>query len=329
MKTVLKTLICTALCCAAWSAFATPPAPTTVSIAFKGAAGCAGPNVGSVTLNGPGTPDVYVQATVTSSGSPVPCGKAQISIATDATGKPTSSGSAACWVNITGSGGVDLDSNGQACFPVDLDNLAALGLNCMMMPLQNVTCPTGPIGFQIHFVPSMGCNFHENFSPGTDLTINCAGGVCGSNTNFTIGYELSSGPGNPCPGSTHCWTYIMKVQNCTATDLTNVKIQGGLAAWINQSQTQVSSDVAPMPIVYQPGRSNNRIVQWIGNIPQGTEVNITVTVCGTVSRHCDTVMGLSGNWSATGTDANGNTVTTGYTGTVEATVDCNTMTCVP
>jgi len=252
-----------------------------------------------------------------------------IQIATDNMGKPTSAGSAFCWVDITGSGGVDLDSNGHACFPVDLDNLASLGLTCNMMPLQNVTCPTGPIGFRIHYVSSgPNCSFSGGFTVGTDLTINC-GGVCGTNTNFTIGYELADGPGNPCPGSSHCWTYIMKVQNCTATDLTNVKIQGGLAAWINVAQTVVTSDVAPQPTIYQPGHSNNRIVQWIGNIPQGTEVNITVTVCGTVSRHCGTVMGLSGNWSATGHDPSGNEVTTGYTGTVEATVDCDTTTCIP
>src|SRR5262249_21055798 len=154
--TIFKTLICTVLCCAAWSAFATAPVPTTLGIAFKGAAGCAGPDVGSVSLNGPGTPDVYVQLTVTetSSGNPVTCGKGMIQIATDNMGKPTSAGSAFCWVDITGSGGVDLDSNGHACFPVDLDNLASPSLTCNMMPLQNVTCPTGPIGFRIHYVSS-------------------------------------------------------------------------------------------------------------------------------------------------------------------------------
>jgi len=311
------------MCCAAVSAFAVPAA-TITSVAFKGAAGCTGSNVASVSLSGDTTPDVYVQSTTvtTSGGVPVTSGVAQLQIATDAAGKPTSVANQVCWVRIDGSGaGVTADSSGHACFPVDLDNLSTLSgsPNCNGFPLQNVTCPTGPIGFRVHYVGQSGV-FHESFSDGTDLTINCQG-ACGTNTNFTIGYQLASGPGNPCPGSTQCWDYIMTVQNCTAKDFTNVKIQGGTAGWLNQSQTTATSDVNPQPTVTAVGNGKNKVITWIGDIPQGTEVNITVHVCGTVARTDGTTEYLSGPWSAKGYDTDGNFVTTGYTGQVSIVTD--------
>ena len=326
-------LICTALCCAASSAFpmgGPPPTPTPsiTSLTFKDAAvaNCAGSTVGSVNLNGPGTPDVAVQSTTTSGGIPVTSGKVQLQIATTVSAgvaTPTSAGTAGvCWIRIDGmGGGVDVDANGQACFPVDLDDLASLtGLtDCSNNPvtLNNVTCATSLVGFRAHYVGQP--NYPNSFSDGTDLTISCTGGVCGTNTNFTIGYELSDGIGNPCPGTTNCWTYIMKVQNCTATDLTNVKIQGGTAGWLNQGSTTATSDVAPQPTITNNRR--NSVITWIGNIPQGTEVNISVHVCGTVARTDGTTEFLSGAWSATGTDPDGNRVTTGYTGQVTIMTD--------
>jgi hypothetical protein len=318
MKTTFKTLICTALCCAASSAFAAP-APTTTAIAFKGAAGCTGPNVGSVSLSGNTNPDVYVQSTTTTSSGPATSGVAQLQIATDANGKPTSTANQVCWVRVDSGAGQAVDSNGQACFPVDLDNLANLGLNCNGMALQNVTCPTGPIGFRVHYIGQSGV-FHESFSTGTDLTINCEG-VCGTNTDFTIGLALASGPGNPCPGSTQCWDYTISVQNCTATDLTNVKIQGGTAGWLNQAMTTATSDVNPQPTVKPVGNGKNTVITWTGNMPKGSEVNITVHVCGTVAKTDGTTEFLNGPWSAKGTDPVGNHVTTGYTGQLSIVTD--------
>jgi len=113
----------------------------------------------------------------------------------------------------------------------------------------------------------------------------------------------------------------MTVQNCTATDLTNVKIQGGTAGWLNQANTTASSDVNPQPSVTPVGKGKNTIINWMGNIPQGTSVNITVHVCGTVAKTDATTEFLSGPWSATGFDTNGNRVTTGYTGQVSITTD--------
>jgi hypothetical protein len=335
MKTTLKTLIWTALCCAAWSAFAAAPPPTTTAIAFKAAAGCAGPSVGSVSLSGDSNPDVYVQSTTTSGGDPVTCGKAHLRIATDGMGNPVSSSydynmtGEPCWINISG-GGVDLDSNGQVCFPVDLEGLSSIAgiTNCDgSSGLSNVACPSGDIGFQVQFISSgMGCSFGGGFSPAADLGIDCD--ECGTNTEFTIGVSDADGAGHPCPGSFHCWNYTFTVQNCTATDLHNVKIQGGTAAWLDRDQTTLANDGGFTQSV--SNKKKNQVWTLTGaDINMGQTVHVTVHVCGTVGNDCGQVMWLSGPWSATGTDDDGNVVSTTHTPRVSVAVDCDTETCEP
>jgi hypothetical protein len=242
-----------------------------------------------------------------------------------------------CWINISGPA-QDLDSNGQICFPVDLEGLSSLtGLtNCDNNPitLTDLTCPTADgknIGFRVHYqgAPTL---YAGSFSAGTDLSLSCS--ICGENTNFTIGLSLASGSGNPCPGSYQCYTYILTVQNCTAHDLTNVKIQGGTAGWLDQSVTAATSDVLPQPQVKAVGKGKNKVITWTGSLASGSEVNITVHVCGTVASTDGTTEFLNGPWSATGTtvaDPNtgypgGELVTTGYTGQLSITTDSTNCT---
>jgi hypothetical protein len=210
-----------------------------------------------------------------------------------------------------------VDGTGHACFPLDLEDLSAFGLN-------PVTCSTGLVGFRGQY---LGQGSAGNSTVETDLTIQCAG--CGTNTNFTIGLEQTFGPGSPCPGSHHCWDYVLTVQNCTDSDLTSVKIQGGTSAWLDAGATTVTNDQGFAETFSNKGR-NNQVWTLTGALAQGETVQITVHVCGGVSRHCDDVMYLSGPWSATGTKvSDGSKVTTGYTGRAAATVDCDTNTCQP
>jgi hypothetical protein len=331
MKTILKTLICTALCGAAWSAFAGgPPPPSTTTMTFKAPQAspsptCGGATVGSVSLNGAGTPDVailtttYLAPTPTPPASPTPVsdGKVQLKIATDGLGNPTSVALNQCWVNLN-DGGTDVDTNGQVCFPVDLDGLSTLGLtDCNGNPLQDVTCDTGLVGFQAHYI---GQGNAGNSTLETDLTIECD--ECGTNTHLTIGLSDVDGQGSPPPGYSGCWEYTLTVQNCTPFDLTGVKAQGGTAGWLNAGDTSVTATSGTATITYN---RRNQVITWIGNRAQGESVDITVHVCGTIkpSTACGTIMFLSGPWSATYTDPNtGLPVKTDYTGRAQLTVTC-------
>jgi hypothetical protein len=316
MRTTLKTLICAALCCAASSVFAVAPPGTTTSIAF-GYPDC-NTHVGSVSLTGDTNPDVYVQThtTLTVGGGDVTDGKVHLFIATDGLGNVVSVANNVLWVNLSGSG-QDVDGTGHACFPLDLENLSAFGLN-------PVTCATGLVGFQGQYI---GQGSAGNSTVEMDLTIQCAG--CGTNTNFTIGLEQTDGPGSPCPGTYHCWTYILAVQNCTDSDLTNVKIQGGTSAWIDTGATVTADNGFIVTNVANRG-GHNQVFTLNGALAQGATVHVTVHVCGRVSRHCGDVMYLSGPWSSTGTKvSDGSKVTTGYAGRAAAVVDCDTGTCQP
>ena len=327
MKTTLKTLICTVLCCAASAAFAAP-APTTTAMHFKGAAGCAGADVGSVMLSGNSNPDVYIQSTttVTSSGLPVTSGFAQVQIATlvdDVThvATPTSAGTAGvCWIAIMQT---SVDSSGQACNAVDLEGLSSImGLtDCDDNPvtLANANCDSGDIGFRIHYAGGAP-DFGNSFSPANDLGIDCA--EC---EGFNITDPAVEGAGNPCPGSHHCWTYTMNVQNCTGSNLTNVKIQGGTSAWLDAAQTVTITPSAGWTITPKPKGRNN--IVWTlsgGSIADGDTVTVTVNVCGTVSSECDATEFLSGPWSATGTKTSDNSkVSTTHNNRASFFIDCS------
>jgi hypothetical protein len=327
MKTTLA-FFCMALCCAASVVFADPPPDSTTSMAFKDptVANCAGGLVGSVGL-GPGN-DVSIQTTTTT-GNPTPIpvteGKVQLDIATDGMGNPTSVANNQCWVRIDGmGGGVDVDANGQACVPTDLDNLSSLGLDACGFPLQNVTCAMAAVGFRARYI---GQGNASNSSVQADLTIDC--GECGTESDFTIGISEVEGAGNPCPGSYHCWEYTFTVENCTDSDLSNVKIQGGTSAWLDAAQTVTNDDGFAVTFVNR-GRNNRVWTLTKGTFAQGESVHVTAHVCGTVSMHCGEVMYLSGPWSATGTRVSDNIkITTTHTLRAAVTVDCNTETCQP
>jgi hypothetical protein len=327
MKTTLKIFICAVLCGAAYSAFATPVPNGSTTLAFKDA--CGGNLVTSVGLNGAGTPDVYIETTTISSvGQPyIDQGRVQLEIAVDLLGNPTSVALVNHWVRIdTAAGGGLHPTSGVCCFPVDLDGLSSLGVG-----VNNVTCSTPLVGFRAHYITGGGMTHVDtHLSNSADLTINCS--ACGTSTSLTIGIKLTSGQGSPTPGYGGCWTYRITVQNCTGSDLTGVKVQGGTAGWVNT--TSAIADLAPAAAIKL--NNKNQVITWIGDLMNGQSVNIDVTVCGSIKPSqvctpCDqldtpvagSVLYLSGPWSAAYTDP----VTllpakTDYTGRVSLTVAC-------
>lgn len=295
-------------------------------MAFKdpGGANCSGAIVASVGLNGVG-PDVSIQTTTTANGGPVTDGKVQLDIATDGMGNPTSIANNQCWVRVDGmGGGQDVDANGHACFPVDLDNLSTLGLDACGFALLNATCSTPAVGFRARYI---GEGAAHNSSVQADLTINCA--TCGMDNDFRIGISAVDGAGSPCPGTHHLWSYTFTVQNCTDSNMRNVKIQGGTGAWLDATQTVTNDDGFSVDFVNR-GRNNRVWTLTKAMFAQGETVHVTVNVAGTVSNNCGELMYISGPWSATGTKISDNTkVTTEHTLRAAVTVDCDMGNCQP
>jgi len=302
---------------------------------FKGAAGCAGADVPSVPLSGNSNPDVYIQSTTAlrfcspmgCTTVPVTSGVAQVQIATDGLGNPTSVANNACWVALTGLE-TPVNTSGQACIGIDLEGLssiAATDCNGKPVTLTNVNCSTRAVGFMVFYTDASN---PESESVANDLTVDC--NHCGTNSGFSIGDPAVTGPGNPCPLSRHEWSYTFTVQNCTDSPMTGIKIQGGTSGWldaVNQSVT-ILPTVEGWSITSKTTGRNNRvwtIKQIQGHtLAIGDSVVVKVTATGRVSNNCDEVMYLSGPWSATGTKTTDNTqVTTTHTSRASLFVDCS------
>jgi hypothetical protein len=328
MKTTLKTLICTALCCAAWSAFAGgPPADSSTSIAFDNnpvglVAGI------DVTITSTTTRDDALTAGVDE-------GRVALEIRADlTTGNPVAAGAPnSTWVKIDPLSGAGVNpSGGMHSFPVNLDGLFALNITVAPgVRLQNVTCDIASVGFRAHYIPCGGpgdvCTVDpkvgQSASPGTDLGIQC--NACGTLTDLTIAVAQSAGQGLPPPGFTGCWTFTITVQNCTDSDLTGVKIQGGSNGWTDNTQTTASSTGGSNELLNVKNNKKNSVITWTGDIAQGETVSIDVEVCGTIKSNaaCGTVLFLNGPWSAAFTDPDTLLpVKTDYTGRLTIEVTC-------
>jgi hypothetical protein len=237
-------------------------------------------------------------------------------------GNPTSLANNVCFVALNSLETPVNTMTGEACIGIDLEGLSSLtATDCNDLPvvLNNVTCTTGDIGFRVHYVGQgdFGTSFSVANNLGTSCNVACSG--------FTMSDPSVSGAGNPCPGSHHCWDYSFTVQNCTGGPLTNVKIQGGTAAWLERDTQAVTiTPNAGWTITSKNTGRNNKV--WTisgGSIADGASVVVTVHVCGTVSNNCDEVEYLSGAWSATGTASDNSKVSTTHTSQASFFVDCS------
>jgi hypothetical protein len=180
------------------------------------------------------------------------------------------------------------------------------------------------IGFRAHYITGGGMVHADNhFSIGASVEIAC--NPCGTSTDLTIAVAQASGPGSPPPGFTGCWTFTITVQNCTDSDLTGVKIQGGSNGWTDNTQTQASASGGSNGDLVIKNNNKNSVITWTGDIAQGETVSIDVTVCGTIKAKtaCGTVLFLNGPWSAAFTDPDTLLpVKTDYTGRLTIEVTC-------
>jgi hypothetical protein len=307
MKTTLKTLICTALCCAAGAAFAIggPPATSTTTLVdFEFPAGTPVTSVGL----GAGD-DVHVKINVTSSAGAtvVATGTLALEIAVDSfTGNPTTVAGAnlpgGTWARIATANPDAI--TGDHTFPVNLDGLAALSPHILVgidpvtgepIYLQNVTCDNTTVGFRGHFI-GVPSEVIQSQSAGSPLTIECD--ECGTSTDLTLSLGDISGPGSPSAPGSYSWCYTFTVQNCTDSDLTGIKVQGGTSGWTTLGTITPSKGTATSVT-----KNKTSIITWILDLAQGESATITVCVSGTLKAGaCGTTQFISGPWSAAFTD---------------------------
>jgi hypothetical protein len=318
MKTTLKTLICAALCCSAWSAFAGAPPPPNASTAITFTSDC----TNAITSASPTDP-VVVKTTTTSSDPAITAviddGKVQLQIAANNnTGEPTTvSDPDLRWVRIDGAGAGTSPSGGVACFPVDLDGLFDLNItwtlpDLTVVRLQNVTCDNTTVGFRANYITGGGNPHADNhFSAGTPLTIECD--ECGTSEDLTLSEGNLTGPSQvaaPLPNT--CWTYTFTVENCTDSAISGIKVQGGTSGWTTLNVGTTSATSGSFVV---KNNNKNSVITWTLDLASGESASITVGVCGSLKASaCGTTQFLSGPWSAVFIDPDTNEpVKTDYT----------------
>jgi hypothetical protein len=172
--------------------------------------------------------------------------------------------------------------------------------------------PGETVSFRADYTSSGGgCNFDGvNFghTPTVDLHIDPLPlAVCpnGQVTGAFISIEQPGGIGQPAPGTTGTWTFVVKVQACE--NLFGVTAQGGANGWstFKSFTPSVATDT-----VAQSVKNKNVVALWtLGDMTQGSSHSLTVEVTGTIKNspsECGKVKLLNGDWSATyATVANG------------------------
>jgi hypothetical protein len=256
------------------SAFAAP-VPTTMTIA-----------VSPASITPPDT--AVVTATVTPNTGTINCGKGQIQYFIT-------------HVDLTITNWIQLANN------VDVANNQ---FSATFDPALVTVAPGEKVTFRADYVSSGGgCDFATadfGHSPTVDLLIGTLPlAVCpnGQVTGAFVSIEQPGGIGQPAPGTTGSWTFVVKVQACE--NLFGVTAQGGANGWSTfKSFTQSTGTVA------QSVKNKNVVALWtIGDMTQGSSQTLNVEVTGTIKNspsECGKVKLLNGDWSATfATVANG------------------------
>lgn len=114
-----------------------------------------------------------------------------------------------------------------------------------------------------------------------------------------IGMRLAAGPDPIAPGENGSWTVEVAVSACE--DVTEVSAQGGTAGWATTSDWTTATGSIAAVIA-----KKNTVLQWsVGDLSSGTSASASFVVAGAVGRKaaCDTLLELTGEWSATATAA--------------------------
>lgn len=198
--------------------------------------------------------------------------------------------------HIAGGPGIDPDEDGNASVTFDTSGLGG-----------------SVIGFRSHYVtPGGGHAPATSTSACLPLTINPESECSG----LTIAADLTAGNGTPAPDDSGPWTFRIRVQNCTGTNLTGIKAQGGSNGWA-PIPGPFASNINPSAGSYTVKENKkNQVVTWTLNLADGAEATLNVNVNGTIpaSSACSpnpdipiagTTRYLSGPWSAVYDDGSG------------------------
>jgi len=171
------------------------------------------------------------------------------------------------------------------------------------------------IYFRAHHAAEGGTHgTDQSTSLGLDLAISA---LSSCTPGATIAADLASGDGTPPPSTAGAWTFRVKVKACG--DLTGVTAQGGSNGWAPMVSFAPSGGAVTVR-----NNKKNQVLTWnIGDMLDGAEASLLITVSGTTGATCDSVQYLSGPWSAMASTDGGATFTkSDYTGRVSLTVSC-------
>jgi hypothetical protein len=259
----------------AWSAVAAPPVGTTMTI---------GVNPVSITPLDTAT----VTATVTPNTGTINCGKGQIQYMIT-------------HVDLTTTTWLQLANN------IDV---AANQFSAVFDPAVIAVSPGERVTFRADYVSNGGggdfATADFGHSPTVDLliaalpTATCPNGQV---TGAFVSIEQPGGLGQPAPGTTGTWTFVVKVQACE--NLFGVTAQGGANGW-----STIKNFTPSIGSVAQSVKNKNIVALWtIGDMTQGTVQTLNVDITGTIKNgpsECGKTKLLNGDWSATyATVANG------------------------
>jgi hypothetical protein len=171
-----------------------------------------------------------------------------------------------------------------------------------------------------------GCAFQNQaigLSPTADLLVTAADyATCpnGQTTGVFISIEDPNGNGAPRPGESGPWSFVVKVKACES--VYDVTAQGGANGWAPlKSYSPAAANVV------ENVKNKNTVYLWtIGNLAQGQEAALTITVDGAIKNsagECGKVKQLNGDWSSLYATTPGGVKTksayTTYTTTIQVT----------
>jgi hypothetical protein len=225
-----------------------------------------------------------VTATVTPNTGTITCGKGQIQYMIT-------------HVDLTTTTWLQLANN------IDVTALTPNQFSAVFDPAVIPVSPGEKVTFRADYVSSGGgCDFATadfGHSPTVDLLIGALPlATCpnGQVTGAFISIEQPGGLGQPAPGTTGTWTFVVKVQACE--NLFGVTAQGGANGW-----STIKNFTASTGSVAQSVKNKNIVALWtIGDMTQGAVQTLNVDITGTIKNspsECGKVKLLNGDWSAT------------------------------
>jgi len=194
------------------------------------------------------------------------------------------------------------------------DDLSSPPTNSVTGVLDTSTLGGQTIGFRTHYIGG-NTGFKESKSPCVDLVVSAAANCSDGTVHLTASSATASG--TPTVGSTLNYSYTMTVRNCTGSNLTGVKVQGGTSGWTTFDGFHKDDGDVSLST-----KNKTTVVTWTVDLDDQETRAIEIDLKGAIKNATPigTVLYLSGPWSAAYI-LGGQALKSDYTGRVSVTVE--------